>query len=74
MEETEPWSSPYTHYRNARRAVVVQAASAGYGCADRDHWSAAGVDCLDYLGVVDALQVYGCDAEIAVAELALDDD
>jgi hypothetical protein len=28
---------------------------------------------FDDLGVVDALQVYGCDAEVAVAELALDD-
>jgi hypothetical protein len=35
---------------------------------------AAGMDGLDDLGVVDALQVYGCDAEVAVAELALDDD
>jgi hypothetical protein len=32
------------------------------------------MDGLDDLGVVDALQVYGCDSGVAVAELALDDD
>jgi hypothetical protein len=32
------------------------------------------VDGLDDLGVVDSLQVDGGDAEVAVAELALDDD
>jgi hypothetical protein len=32
------------------------------------------VDGVDDLGVVDALQVYGGDAEVAVAELALDHD
>ena len=31
------------------------------------------MDGLDDLGVVDALQVHGYDAEVAVAELALDD-
>jgi hypothetical protein len=32
------------------------------------------MDGLDDLGVVDALEVNGRDAEVAVAELALDDD
>src|SRR5829696_7896085 len=41
---------------------------------DGDHRGAAGVDGLDDLGVVDALEVDGGDAEVAVSELALDDD
>jgi hypothetical protein len=40
---------------------------------DRDHRRSPGVDGLDDLGVVDALQVHGRDPEVAVAELALDD-
>ena len=36
--------------------------------------AAAGVDGVDDLGAVDALQVDRGDAEVAVAELALDDD
>jgi hypothetical protein len=32
------------------------------------------MDCLDDLGVVDALQVHRRDAEVAVAQLTLDDD
>jgi hypothetical protein len=32
------------------------------------------VESVDDLAAVDALQVYGCDPEVAVAELALDDD
>src|SRR5215216_6269955 len=39
-----------------------------------DHRRAAGVDGVDDLGVVDALQVNGGDAEVGVPELALDDD
>ena len=35
---------------------------------------AAGMHGFDDLGVVDALQVNGRDAEIAVSQLALDDD
>ena len=42
--------------------------------ADRDHRRAAGVDGVDDLGVVDALEIDRGDAEVAVAELALDDD
>jgi len=42
--------------------------------ADRDHGRAAGVDGVDDLGVVDALELDRGDAEVAVAELALDDD
>jgi hypothetical protein len=41
---------------------------------DWDHRLSASMDDLDDLGVVDALQVDGRDAEVAVAELALDDD
>jgi hypothetical protein len=40
---------------------------------DWDHRRAAGVDGLDDLGVVDALEVDRGDPEVAVAELALDD-
>src|SRR5918994_6831190 len=39
-----------------------------------DHRRAAGVDGVDDLGVVDALEIDRGDAEVAVAELALDDD
>src|SRR3990170_1404456 len=39
-----------------------------------DHRRAAGVDGVDDLGVVDALQIDRGDAEVGVAELALDDD
>src|SRR3954451_13338212 len=39
-----------------------------------DHRRAAGVDGVDDLGVVDALEVDRADAEVGVAELALDDD
>src|SRR3954451_6916889 len=39
-----------------------------------DHRRAAGVDGVDDLGVVDAVQIDRVDAEVAVAELALDDD
>src|SRR4051794_11973415 len=42
--------------------------------ADRDHRRAAGVDGVDDLSVVDALEVDGGAADLAVAELALDDD
>src|SRR5215218_11341818 len=41
---------------------------------DRHHGGAAGVDGVDDLGVVDALEVDRGDAEVGVAELALDDD
>src|SRR5947208_1196730 len=43
-------------------------------CADWDHRSAAGVDGVDDLAVVDPVEVDRGDAEVAVAELALDDD
>jgi hypothetical protein len=42
--------------------------------ADGDRRCAAGVYGLDDLGVVDALEVDRGDAEVAVAELTLDDD
>jgi hypothetical protein len=41
---------------------------------DRHHWGATRVDGLDDLGVVDALQIDRGDPEVAVPELALDDD
>jgi hypothetical protein len=44
------------------------------GCVDRDHRLAAGVHGVDDFGVVDALDVDRRDAEVAVAQLALDDD
>src|SRR5215212_5821743 len=42
--------------------------------AHRDHRRAAGVDGVDDLGVVDALEVDRGDAEVAVSKLALNDD
>src|SRR3954447_22923200 len=39
---------------------------------DRNHWCPAGVDGLDALGAVDALEVDRGDAEVGVSELALD--
>src|SRR5215218_11291946 len=39
-----------------------------------DHRRAAGVDGVDDLGVVDALEIDRGDPEVGVAELALDDD
>ena len=42
-------------------------------CVDLDGRGRAGVDGVDDLGVVDALEVDGGDAELAVAELALND-
>src|SRR4051812_47551326 len=41
---------------------------------DRYHWCPAGVDGVDDLGAVDALEVDRGDAEVGVSELALDDD
>jgi hypothetical protein len=43
-------------------------------CCHWHHWRAAGVDGVDDLGAVDALQVDRGDAEVGVSELALDDD
>jgi hypothetical protein len=40
--------------------------------SDWDHWRAAGVDGVDDLGAVDALEVDRGDAEVGVPELALD--
>src|SRR3954449_11767089 len=42
--------------------------------ADGHHGGPSGVDSLDDFAAVDALQVDGGDAEVAVSELALDDD
>jgi hypothetical protein len=43
-------------------------------CVDRDHRGSAGVDGVDDLGAVDALEVDRSDPEVRVPELALDDD
>ena len=43
-------------------------------CAHRDHGCASRVNGLDDFCVVDALEVDGRDSEVAVAELALNDD
>ena len=43
-------------------------------CADRNHRRSSRMHGLDDLATVDALQIDGSDAEVAVAELALDDD
>jgi hypothetical protein len=48
--------------------------SATKRCADRDHGRASRVNGLDDLCVIDALEVDGGDAEVAMAKLALDDD
>src|SRR5215211_126809 len=48
--------------------------SAAERAVDGDHRRAARVDGVDDLGVVDALQIDRGDAEVGVAELALDDD
>src|SRR4051794_21797084 len=64
---------PSPRYRNARRAASPRGSETERG-AHWDHWRAAGVDGVDDLGVVDALEVDRGDAEVAVAELALDDD
>src|SRR3954463_12800013 len=60
-------------YRNARRVASPRGSETERG-AHRDHRCAAGVDGVDDLGVVDAVEVDRGDAEVAVAQLALDDD
>jgi hypothetical protein len=57
-----------------RRSLRASPAASSRPRADRDHRSATGVDRFDDFGVVDALQVDRGDAEVAVSELALDDD
>jgi hypothetical protein len=49
------------------------ARSAAAHDVDRDHWRSPSVHGFDDLGVVDALQVDGRDAQVAMAELTLDD-
>ncbi len=53
------------------RAFPSSAAQQG---VDLDHRGVAGVDGVDDLGVVDALEVDRRDAEVAVTKLALDHD
>src|SRR5215207_2858587 len=57
--------------RAAHRARVRSEPQRG---ADGDHGRASGVHGLDDLAAVDALEVDGGDAQVAVSELALDDD
>jgi hypothetical protein len=45
----------------------------GQASRGRDHRCSSGVNGLDDLGVVDALEAHGRDPEVAVAELPLDD-
>src|SRR4051794_39317018 len=59
--------------RTAMREARSRASETERG-TDWDHRRVACVDGLDDLGVVDALEVDGGDAKVAVAELALDDD
>jgi hypothetical protein len=54
-------------------SALLRWASEPERCADWDHRRSAGVDGVDDLGVVDALEVDRGDPEVAVAELALDD-
>src|SRR5215204_689657 len=56
------------------RFPAAVAALAPERAVSGDHRGAAGVDGVDDLGVVDALEVDRGDAEVGVAELALDDD
>jgi hypothetical protein len=56
------------------RQLRANPLSARWECCDWDHRLASGMYGLDDFGVVDALQVDRRDAEVAVAELALDDD
>jgi hypothetical protein len=66
---------PLVECRFARRAALaIRFRSESERCVDWDHRGAAGVNSFDDLAVVDALQVDRSDAEVAVAELALDDD
>src|SRR5688500_6772112 len=58
----------------ARVATAVRGGSEPQRCADGDHRSAPGVDGVNDLAAVDALQVDAGDAEVAVPELALDND
>jgi hypothetical protein len=48
--------------------------SESHGCAGRNHRRSSCLHGPDDLAAVDALQVDGGDPEVAVAELALDDD
>ena len=54
------------------RAPSLRGRSVPERGAGWDHGGTTGVDGLDDLGVVDALQVNRRDAEVAVAELALE--
>src|SRR5215211_8484628 len=60
--------------RTTSRSAGRQLGSDAKRAVDWNHRGAAGVDGVDDLGVVDALQVDGRDTEVGVSELALDDD
>src|SRR5215212_6463367 len=82
MEHSASRSPPGFGWRSGRGPAARKspapappvAALAPERAVDGDHRCAAGVDGVDDLGVVDALEVDGGDAEVGVAELALDDD
>src|SRR4051812_5064669 len=67
--------------RTARSACAGSDRCATPACAclelepggGRDHGRGAGIDCVDDLAVVDALEIDACDGQVVVAELALDD-
>jgi hypothetical protein len=52
----------------------LRARSRPQRAVDRHHWCPAGVDGVDDLCAVDALEVDRGDAKVGVSELALDDD
>jgi hypothetical protein len=67
--------APCARHRIARQAASSRRhRSEPQRRADGDHRRRSGVHGLDDLAAVDALEVDGRDAEVAVAELALDDD
>src|SRR5215204_3891005 len=68
------WTRTGTRDRRTASPPPVLPGSDVQRALDRDHRGAAGVDGVDDLGVVNALEVDRGDAEVGVAELALDDD
>src|SRR5919204_5089529 len=70
------WPLRWGEARRPRDAEVPRPrlTSEAQRAVDGNHRGTARVDGVDDLGVVDALQIGRRDAEVAVAELALDDD
>src|ERR687891_1680839 len=63
-----------TGSRGTLSSSAAGLASDAQRALDGHHRGAAGVDGVDDLGVVDALEVNGGDPEVGMPELALDDD